>query len=166
MTTRHALTIDVEDYFQVLNLRAHCPRERWDETELRLAEPTGQLLDMLDRAGARATFFCLGWIAERVPELVREICARGHEIGSHGYDHRLLGELGEGGFREDLRRTGALLEPLYGLPVRSFRACTWSIGAGTPWALPILAEEGITRDSSIQPIRHPDYGVPDAPTGP
>ncbi len=161
----HALTIDVEEWFQVLNLRSHCPIEEWDGLPLRCAVPTRRILDLLDEFGAGATFFVLGWIAERFPELVREIAARGHEVGSHGYDHRLLEELGEEGFAEDLARTEACLEPLAGRP-RSFRACTWSIGPRTPWALPLLVARGYERDSSIHPISHPDYGDPGAPVEP
>jgi len=162
MTVRHALTIDVEDYFQVLNLAAQCPRERWDEFPLRCEASTHTLLDVLDAHGAKATFFCLGWIAERAPDLIREIAKRGHEIGSHGYDHQLVDALGHDGFRADLRKTNAILAELTGSPPVSFRACTWSIGRKTPWALPTLVEEGFLRDSSIYPVRHPDYGVPDA----
>jgi polysaccharide deacetylase family protein (PEP-CTERM system associated) len=163
MTVRHVLSLDVEDYFQVLNLREQCPKERWDEIELRCDAPTRLFLDLLDEYDAKATFFCLGWIGERLPELIREISARGHEVASHGYDHECLPDLGHEGFREDLRRTAAILEPLAGAPMRSFRACTWSITEKTPWALPTLVEEGYTRDSSIHPIAHPDYGVVDAP---
>ena len=162
----HALTIDVEDYFQVLNLRAHCPPESWDRIPLRCPAATRRLLDLLDRHTTKATFFVLGWIAERVPDLVREIAARGHEVGSHGYDHRCLPELGEVGFRAELARTNAILEPLVGRPIQAFRACTWSISLKTPWALPALVEAGFTRDSSIHPVRHPDYGIADAPLTP
>lgn len=164
--TAHALTLDVEDYFQVLNLAEFCPREKWDDYELRCPDSTRRFLDVLDDFDTKATFFCLGWIAERAPEMIREIVDRGHELASHGWDHQLLPALGEKGFREDCRRTKALLEDLGGVTVDSFRACTWSITSRTPWALPILVETGFTRDSSIHPIRHPDYGVPDAPLGP
>ena len=166
MPVVHALTVDVEDYFQVLNLRKQCPRERWDEFELRCPAVTERLLDVFDEFDTKATFFCLGWIAERAPELIRAIAERGHEVASHGYDHQLLPELGADGFREDLARTNAILEPLAGAPIRSFRACTWSITKRTPWALPALVDAGFTRDSSIHPVRHPDYGVHDAELGP
>ena len=159
----HALTLDVEDYFQVLNLAQHCPRERWDDYELRCPDSTRRFLDLLDECGAKATFFCLGWIAERAPDLIREIVERGHELASHGWDHQLLPALGAEGFRQDCIKTKALLEKLGAVPVESFRACTWSITKDTPWALPILVETGFRRDSSIHPIRHPDYGDPEAP---
>ncbi|MEZ5989678.1 MAG: DUF3473 domain-containing protein [Planctomycetota bacterium] len=162
----HALTIDVEDWFQVLNLRSRIPRADWDGLPLRCDGPTRRILDLCDKHHAKATFFVLGWIAERLPDLVREITARGHEVGSHGWDHKLVPELGEEGFREETRRTRSLLEDLTGRPVESYRACTWSIGPDTPWALPTLVEEGVLYDSSIQPVRHPDYGTPDAPLGP
>lgn len=162
----HALTLDVEDYFQVLNLASFCPRERWDDYELRCPDSTRRFLDLLEQYDAKATFFTLGWIAERAPDLIREIVERGHELASHGWDHQLLPDLGEDGFHEDCVRTKALLEELGGTKVESFRACTWSITDRTPWALRILTETGFTRDSSIHPIRHPDYGMPEAPLGP
>ncbi len=166
MKIRHVLSFDVEDYFQVLNLRAHCPRERWDEYELRCPDATRRILDILDEFETKASFFCLGWIAERAEGLMREIVERGHELASHGYDHQVLPELGEEGFRQDLSKTTAILEDVTGVRVRSFRACTWSIGPKTPWAFSVLAEQGFWNDSSIHPIRHPDYGVPGAELGP
>ncbi len=166
-SVRHALTVDVEDWFQVLNLRGKIARESWDDQELRLEAPTRRLLDLFDRYDAKATFFTLGWIAERVPSLVEEIVMRGHELASHGYDHKLLPELGHEGFREDLRRTTRILQDISGgQAVESFRACTWSVGPATPWAFPTLVEEGFLYDSSVQPVRNPDYGNPEAPLGP
>ena len=163
----HALTVDVEDWFQVLNLRGQIPRESWEDQTLRLEDPTHRLLDLFDKYDAKATFFCLGWIAERVPDLIQDILAGGHELASHGYDHKLLPELGPDGFREDLRKTNEILQGISaGLPVESFRACTWSIGPDTPWAFPTLVEEGFLHDSSVQPVRNPDYGDPSAPLGP
>jgi polysaccharide deacetylase family protein (PEP-CTERM system associated) len=161
----HALSIDVEDWFQVLNLGERIDRAEWERIELRCGDSTRRLLDLLDRHGARATFFFLGWIAERLPELVHDVAAAGHEIGSHGYDHRLLHDLGAEGFDEDLRRTEAILTPLAGRPTL-FRACTWSITGRTPWAPLVLQRRGYRIDSSIYPIRHPEYGVPGAPSSP
>ncbi len=163
---KHALSIDVEDWFQVLNMAQIIPRADWDSFELRCGDSTRRFLDLLDQHGAKATFFFLGWVAERLPELVREVVAAGHEIGSHGYDHRLLTELGEAGFKADLQQTNAILTELSGVVPTAFRACTWSITQRTPWALPALAEAGFQLDSSIYPVRHPDYGVPGAPTSP
>ena len=163
MTLIHALTIDVEDWFQVLNLRHVIRREDWDTLPLRCVDATRRILDLLARHGARATFFCLGWVAERAPDLIRDLVAAGHEVASHGYDHQCLHDLGEAGFRADLRRTAAILQGITGQPVTGFRACTWSVTARTPWALPLLRAEGIRFDSSIFPVAHPDYGIADSP---
>ncbi len=166
MSSGHALSVDVEDWFQVLNMAHLIDRAQWQQLELRCLDSTKRLLDLFARRDAKATFFFLGWIAERLPELVREVHAAGHEIGSHGYDHRVLPELGRAGFRADLERTAVVLEGLVGVRPRAFRACTWSIGKHTPWAIDELLRAGIELDSSIQPVRHPDYGVPGAPTTP
>ena len=166
MTVAHALSVDVEDWFQVLNLKDHVDRAEWEGFELRCGDSTRRFLDLCEKHDARATFFFLGWIAERLPDLVREVAAAGHEIASHGYDHRVLGELGEDGFRADLERTERILEDLTGQRPRAFRACTWSITRGTEWAPRVLRERGYELDSSIQPVVHPDYGIPGAPTRP
>ena len=166
MTIAHALSVDVEDWFQVLNMAHLIDRAQWQQFELRCLDSTRRLLDLFARRDAKATFFFLGWIAERLPDLVREVHAAGHEIGSHGYDHRVLPDLGREGFAADLARTAAVLEDLVGERPRAFRACTWSIGRRTPWAIDELLAAGIELDSSIQPVRHPDYGVPGAPTSP
>lgn len=166
MTVVHALSVDVEDWFQVLNMAGHIDRSRWDEFPLRCGDSTRRLLELFARRSVKATFFFLGWIAERLPDLVREVHAAGHEIGSHGYDHRLLPDLGRAGFAEDLARTATILHGITGRRPTSFRACTWSIGRRTPWAIDELLRAGITLDSSIQPVRHPDYGVPGASTTP
>ena len=162
----HALSVDVEDYFQVLNMAERIDRSDWDRLELRCGDSTRRLLDLFAERGASATFFFLGWIAERLPDLVREVREAGHEIASHGYDHRLLQDLGPDGFRADLERTARILEEITGERPRSFRACTWSITRQTSWAPPILAEAGYRIDSSIFPVRHPDYGVSGAPVTP
>ena len=166
MSVVHALSVDVEDWFQVLNMAHLIDRADWDRFELRCTDATRRLLELFDRRSAKATFFCLGWIAERMPEVIREVHAAGHEIGSHGYDHRVLPDLGREGFREDLARTADVLHGIVGERPTAFRACTWSIGRKTPWAVDELVRAGITLDSSIQPVRHPDYGVPSAPTTP
>ncbi len=166
MTTSHALSVDVEDWFQVLNMAHVIDRSTWDRLQLRCGDATKRLLDLFAQRNQRATFFFLGWIAERLPDLVREVASAGHEIGSHGYDHRVLPDLGREGFAADLERTAAVLERTGGRRPRAFRACTWSIGRRTPWAVEELLRAGITLDSSIQPVRHPDYGVPGAPTTP
>ena len=166
MSVVHAMSVDVEDWFQVLNMSELIDRGEWDTFQLRCGDSTKRLLDLFAARNATATFFCLGWIAERLPELIREIHDAGHEVGSHGYDHRLLPELGQAGFREDLERTATILQGITGERPTAFRACTWSIGKKTPWAVAELHRSGITLDSSIQPVRHPDYGVPGAPTTP
>ncbi len=166
MTMAHALSVDVEDWFQVLNMAHVIDRQTWDRCELRCGDSTRRLLDLLARRDAKATFFFLGWIAERLPDLVRDVRAAGHEIASHGYDHQLLPDLGQVGFAQDLRRTSDILFALTGERPRAFRACTWSITQKTPWAIDELLASGITLDSSIQPVRHPDYGVVKAPTMP
>lgn len=166
MTVVHALSVDVEDWFQVLNMAHLIDRAAWPTFELRCGDSTRRLLDLFDRRGAKATFFFLGWIAERLPQLVADVKSAGHEIGSHGYDHRMLPELGQQGFAADLARTSAILTELAGEAPRAFRACTWSVGKSTPWAIHELVRAGFTLDSSIQPVRHPDYGVPGAPTLP
>ncbi len=162
----HALSVDVEDWFQVLNMSGHIDRGRWGEFELRCVESSKRLLDLFARRDAKATFFCLGWVAERAPGLVAEIAAAGHEIGSHGYDHRLLHELGRDGFRQELEGTNRILLDACGTSPRAFRACTWSVTSKTPWAFEELAAAGFEVDSSIYPIRHPDYGVRGAPSSP
>lgn len=166
MSIAHALSVDVEDWFQVLNMAHRIDRASWERQPLRCGDSTRRLLELFARRGAKATFFFLGWIAERLPDLVREVHAAGHEIGSHGYDHRLLSELGREGFAADIARTSAILEAITGERPRAFRACTWSVGRRTPWAIDALLAAGFEVDSSIQPVRHPDYGVPGAPTSP
>jgi len=163
---KHALSVDVEDWFMVLNLQDQIQRSEWERIQLRVGDSTRRLLELLDRREAKATFFFLGWVAERLPDLVREVHGAGHEVGSHGYDHRRLDELDEDAFRQELRRTGKVLREITGEAITSFRACTWSITARTPWAVDVLMDEGMALDSSIFPIRHPDYGVAGAPSHP
>ncbi|GAB4158416.1 MAG: DUF3473 domain-containing protein [Planctomycetota bacterium] len=166
MSLAHALSIDVEDWFQVLNMARSVAREDWDRMELRCADSTRRLLDLLDRRGARATFFFLGWIADRLPDLVADVRAAGHEIGSHGHAHVPLHDLGRHGFEEDLRRASDALRRVTGEAPRSYRACTWSVTRRTPWAFRVLLDQGIDLDSSVFPVRHPDYGIPGAPLDP
>ena len=162
----HALSVDVEDWFQVLNMATTIDRAQWNTLALRCGDSTKRLLDLFEKRNARATFFFLGWIAERLPQLVCDVRDAGHEIGSHGYDHRCLDDLGEAGFVTDLVRTEQALAAAAGVRPTTFRACTWSITARTPWAPKVLVEHGYLLDSSIFPIRHPDYGVPSAPREP
>jgi polysaccharide deacetylase family protein (PEP-CTERM system associated) len=140
--------------------------EAWDRFECRVERNTRQLLDLFDLRGVKATFFVLGWIAERYPALVQEIHARGHEVGSHGYAHRTVDQCLPAAFREEVRSAKLVLEDLIQAPVIGFRAASFSITRRTEWALEVLAEEGFRYDSSIFPIHHDRYGIPDAPRFP
>jgi polysaccharide deacetylase family protein (PEP-CTERM system associated) len=159
----NALTIDVEDYFQVSAFDAVVPRTAWDACESRVCRNTERVLEVIEGAGVRATFFVLGWVAERFPQLVRRIAEGGHEIASHGYGHRLIYEITPDAFREDVRRSKAVLEGAAGVAVEGYRAPSYSITERSLWALDVLIEEGFTYDSSIYPIHHDRYGMPNAP---
>lgn len=163
---RNALTIDVEDYFQVAALAEAVRRDDWDSMEYRVEANTDRLLGLLDQYNTKATFFTLGWVAERSPELVRRIRASGHEVASHGYSHQLIYHQTPDVFREETRRSRRILEDILGEPVTGYRAASYSITARSRWALDILAEEGFTWDSSIFPVHHDHYGMPDAPRWP
>lgn len=158
----NALTIDVEDYFQVTAFEKQVKRDDWDNIPLRVGDNTLRILDMLSEFELRATFFVLGWVAERMPGIVSEIRRRGHEIGSHGYGHELIYRIGPHRFREDIRRSKALLEDITGEAVFGYRAPSYSITDRSLWALDILMEEGFSYDSSIFPIFHDIYGIPGA----
>lgn len=157
---RNALSVDLEEYFQVSNFERVIDRSGWDAQPSRVGDATARLLDLFDATGSRATFFVLGWIAERHPALVREIAGRGHEIACHGYDHALVYDLGPERFRADLRRARAAIQEACGGAVSGYRAPSYSITERSLWALRILAEEGFAYDSSIFPIRHWRYGIP------
>lgn len=159
-TDEHFFTIDVEEYFQVSALEPYVPRESWTLQPSRVEASTHRLLEMLDAARARSTCFILGWIAERYPELVRDIAAAGHEVASHGQDHRRVTGLTPQEFRASVRRSRAVLEDVSGQRVVGFRAPSFSIVPGLEWALEILVEEGYTYDSSLFPIRRKGYGYP------
>jgi polysaccharide deacetylase family protein (PEP-CTERM system associated) len=159
----NALTIDVEDYFQVSSFEGHVRRDSWDSLESRVCRNTERLLEIFDDAGVTATFFVLGWVSERFPALVRRIAAAGHEIASHGYAHRLTYEMTPAEFREDLRRAKAAIESAASVPVLGYRAPSYSIVERSMWALDVLIEEGYLYDASIFPIHHDRYGIPDAP---
>jgi polysaccharide deacetylase family protein (PEP-CTERM system associated) len=160
---QHALTIDVEDYFQVTALDKCVQRADWSRLPSRVLRNTCRVLDLLARTTTRATFFVLGWVAQHHPQVVREIQAAGHEIGSHSYWHHLVYTQTPAEFRSDLRRSRDVLEDLTGHKITHYRAPTFSITAQSLWALDILTEEGFTLDASIFPIRHDRYGIPDAP---
>ncbi len=161
----HALSFDVEEYFQVANLRRIFPMERWDEIPSRLDVGMDRILAALERHGARATFFFLGWVAERRGDLVRRCHAEGHEVASHGYDHRFLADVGREGIEEHLARTEAAIEAAGAPRPIGFRASTFTLTRETFWALEVLASRGYRYDSSIHPVRHPTYGIPDFEPG-
>ncbi len=156
-----ALSVDLEEYFQVSNFEGVIERAGWGALEARAARATRRLLDLFDETGSRATFFALGWIAERDPGLLREIAARGHEIACHGHAHELVYAIGPERFRSDLRRAVAAIADATGIRPTGYRAPSYSITRASLWALPILREEGFEYDSSIFPIRHHRYGIPD-----
>ena len=154
----HHFTVDVEEYFQVSALEPYAPRSRWDQFPRRLDVGLRLLLDLLSEHDARATFFVLGWIAERSPQLVREITERGHEVASHGSDHRRVTTLTPDQFRESVRSSKRLLEEVTGKEVFGYRAPSFSIIRGGEWALDILVEENYRYDSSLFPVQRKGYG--------
>jgi polysaccharide deacetylase family protein (PEP-CTERM system associated) len=162
----NALTIDVEDFYQVSAFDNCVGRARWHEYESRVAIGTHKILELLDRAGVRATFFVLGWVADRQPELLRSIHAAGHEIASHGYWHRLAYRQTADQFRADVHRSRVLLEDLVGEQVTAYRAPSFSITRTNLWALDVLIEEGFQLDTSIYPTYHDRYGIAGAPLEP
>jgi polysaccharide deacetylase family protein (PEP-CTERM system associated) len=159
----NAMSVDVEDYFHVSAFARSVGRQQWDRLESRVEANTDRLLSLFDDVGLRATFFILGWVAERNPALVRRIAAQGHELACHSYGHQLVYDLTPDEFRADLRRARAAIEAAAGVPVLGYRAPSYSIVARSTWALEILAAEGYVYDASIFPIRHDRYGIPDAP---
>jgi polysaccharide deacetylase family protein (PEP-CTERM system associated) len=164
--TRNAFSVDVEEHYQVEAFRGIIARDQWDRFESRVEVNTRRLLRLLEKRSITATFFMLGCVAERYPWLVRECVDAGHEIASHGWDHRPVTELTREEFRRDVRRTKNLLQQLGGVEVLGYRAPTYSIVKSTMWALEVLLEEGYRYDSSIFPIVHDRYGIPDAPRFP
>jgi polysaccharide deacetylase family protein (PEP-CTERM system associated) len=162
MTVPNALTVDVEDYFHVSALAPSVHRDSWASRESRVLGNTRRLLELFEHVRVRATFFVLGWVAEREPQLVREIAAGGHELACHGFSHRLVYEQSPQEFREETLRSKRLLEDATGAPVHGYRAASYSIVKRSLWALDILAEAGFAYDSSIFPVRHDRYGIPDA----
>lgn len=162
----NAMTIDVEDYFHVSAFDGILPRSQWDQMESRVERNTERLLGVFDAAGVKATFFVLGWVAERCPSLVQRIAAGGHEVASHGTAHRLVYDMSPQAFREDVRRSKAVLESAGGRPVLGYRAPSYSITPRSLWAIDVLIEEGYCYDASIFPIHHDRYGIPLSPRHP
>jgi len=160
---RNAMTIDVEDYFQVSAFAPYIARSDWDARECRVERNVDRILALLADNKTHATFFTLGWVAERYPSLVRRIVAGGHELASHGYGHERASDLTPEAFRADVSRAKALLEDLGGQPVLGYRAPSFSIGKSNLWAFDVLLETGHRYSSSVYPIQHDHYGMPDSP---
>jgi polysaccharide deacetylase family protein (PEP-CTERM system associated) len=162
----NAMTVDVEDWFQVQAFAGTIDRAEWETLERRVENNTARILDMFAAAGVTGTFFTLGWVAERHPALVRRIVAAGHELASHGYYHRLVHEQTPAEFAADIGDARRLLEDTGGVAVQGYRAPTFSINSRNPWAFDVLEEQGYRYSSSIYPIRHDLYGMPGAPRFP
>lgn len=162
----NALTVDVEDYYHVQAFADVIPRSQWDGYPKRVERNTYQLLEMFLLRKVRGTFFLLGWVARRCPKLAVDVLQAGHRIGCHGYMHRAIGDCDHVEFREDVRMAKQAIEDATGVAVKSYRAPSFSINARTMWALEILGEEGFDYDSSIFPIFHDHYGIPNAPRFP
>lgn len=159
---RHVLSVDVEDYFQVEAFANEVPRSTWGDWPSRVVQNTHKMLNLLARYDVKGTFFFLGWVANRFPGLVREVRAQGHELACHSYWHRRVCSLSPSEFREDVRISKSAIEQAAGVPVYGYRAPSWSIKEDSLWALNILGEEGFLYDSSIYPIHHDLYGIPNA----
>jgi len=162
VSATNALTVDVEDYFHVAALAPNIHRDSWASRESRVVGNTQKLLAIFEQFDVRGTFFVLGWVAERHPQLVRDIAARGHEIACHGYSHRLVYEQSPEEFYAETLRAKNLLEEITGSAVVGYRAASYSIVRESLWALDILVELGFAYDSSIFPVRHDRYGIPNA----
>lgn len=162
----NAFTVDVEDYFQVAALKSAVSRESWSSRELRVERNTDRMLELLADRGTIATFFVLGWVAERAPALVRRIVGAGHEVACHGYSHELVYTQTPEEFIEETRRAKHCLEDLTGQPVHGYRAASFSVTRDSLWALDVLIDLGFTYDSSIFPIRHDRYGISGAAAQP
>jgi polysaccharide deacetylase family protein (PEP-CTERM system associated) len=166
MSLTNALTVDVEDYFHVAALAPSIQRDSWGSRESRVVGNTRRLLSLFEQFDVKGTFFVLGWVAERYPELIRDIATDGHEIACHGYSHRLVYEQSPEEFHQETVRSKSLLEDITGARVLGYRAASYSVVRDSLWALDILVELGFTYDSSIFPVHHDRYGIPDAERAP
>ncbi len=161
--TINAMTVDVEDYFQVSAFEPYVDKAHWESIPCRTEANMDRILQLFDGQGVKATFFTLGWMAQRYPEMIKRVVQEGHELASHGWEHiRVVNQTPEQ-FREDVIKTKALLEDISGQPIKGYRAASYSIGKNNLWAHDVLAETGHEYSSSIVPIRHDLYGIPDAP---
>jgi len=163
MSLKNAMTVDVEDYFQVSAFEPYISKNQWDYIPHRVEANTDKILDLFQVHGIKATFFTLGWVAERYPNLIQRIINGGHELACHGYEHIRVTEQSPIEFRNDVSRTKKLLEDLSGKEVKGYRAASYSIVKTNLWALDVLQEEGFKYSSSIYPVKHDLYGIPDAP---
>ncbi|NOT12188.1 MAG: DUF3473 domain-containing protein [Methylococcaceae bacterium] len=163
MTIKNAMTVDVEDYFQVSAFEPYIAKTQWDALPHRVEVNTDKILALFQARDIKATFFTLGWVAERYPDLIRRIIKDGHELACHGYEHIRVTEQTPDEFRKDISRTKKLLEDLSGHEVKGYRAASYSIVQKNLWALDVLQEEGFKYSSSIYPVKHDLYGIPDAP---
>lgn len=163
MVARNVMSVDVEDYFQVSAFERYVAREDWGSHPCRVEANVERILEMFERHGVTATFFTLGWMAERYPQMIRRIVAGGHELASHGWSHVRVTQQDRADFRADVMRTKALLEDVGGAPVLGYRAASYSIGRDNLWALDVLEDTGHVYSSSIFPIQHDHYGMPEAP---
>lgn len=166
MNMQHAMTIDVEDYFQVAAFNKVISPDDWASIETRVEENTRRFLELTETKGIKATFFMLGWVADKHPTLVREIAAQGHEIASHGYSHQLIYQQSQNVFRQETERSKKLLEDQAQKPILGYRAASYSVTPKSLWALDIIAELGFEYDSSIYPIKHDNYGLQGGPEYP
>ena len=157
----NAFTVDVEDYYQVEAFSRHIHRNHWDDYPSHVEENTDEILSLLDDKNIKGTFFTLGCVAEKHPSIIRKIVDQGHEIASHGYSHKLIYKQSHEEFRSETIKSKAILEDIAQTEVRGYRAATYSITRNSLWALDILVDAGFIYDSSIFPIRHDRYGIPD-----
>lgn len=163
MQIKNAMTVDVEDYFQVSAFEPYVLKEQWGTLTHRVERNTNKILDLLDERSIKATFFTLGWVAERYPDLIKRIVSEGHELACHGYEHIRVTEQTPEQFRDDVAKAKKILEELSGKEIKGYRAASYSIGASNLWALNVLQEEGFKYSSSIYPVKHDLYGMPNAP---
>jgi polysaccharide deacetylase family protein (PEP-CTERM system associated) len=163
MSLKNAMTVDVEDYFQVSAFEPYISKNQWDSLPHRVEANTDKILELFQVHGIKATFFTLGWVAERYPSLIQRIITDGHELACHGYEHIRVTEQTPEEFRNDVSRTKKILEDLSGKEIKGYRAASYSIVKKNLWALDVLQEEGFKYSSSIYPVKHDLYGIPDAP---
>ena len=160
---KNAMTVDVEDYFQVSAFEKYVSRDDWDKIPCRVEANTNRILDVFSSHNVKATFFTLGWVAQRYPQLIKRIVSEGHELASHGMDHVRATQQTPEEFRADITKTKSILEDVSGQPIKGYRAASYSINKSNMWALDILMETGHAYSSSIYPVKHDLYGIPDAP---